>query len=838
MARQFIVWLSIFFAIAGAFCGCKQPSIRSDASTFAASYQPQFQNESQFVVRAIVSDIAEEIYFAKHRRLPDPKHFATEVTETGGSANAPVYHIRIRFDSKVVEQDLELRGDCPIWSPALYESVARRLGEAVKLRSGGMIKIDDTDLISKCLDSTPETIEQENQKLSSALESHFTDPRLHEKAALLLGAFALREHSGAFFEIRSPLSRMTAHLVMAQLLCQTNTFGINGQLAEAMMLTMINDQALALECLAGVDTHSAAAAAMVRGLRARITGDYRPLIAETNCSAFEAIQCFYAMADRVDLSLAWPKLSEEERQSIDFVRIANELKPRVEEGNELIGKALPLELQEMQRIYGLQHPGQQPDLANIGAILNVPPKHCFEVGSGNKTRICVIGWGQWAMFFQRQICHAAQSGFRSLDTMLGDHDSAKEFAAHCDQSYGSLTLYPFVRRFNATEILGYHQAVDDAFKLTESLPQFVPASCWYSLLEPVSFAPRYNPHPNPRINEWHNHNPLPGTVYDLASRTAQLDLSNFEKLHELAPYDQRVSELVLQSAYKRTVTYEEAMALYREMLPYSPRAMRAIAVSTLYGRPEQYEQLMSQAAEINPRYYYGLGEYEFRMNNFTREDKAAEYYQKGYDADPDRVGASYHAGWLINYWLKHRRPVKAGEIAEEAGNVYSFAGLCAKAVFQEATSNYDGAFETLANLEERYDDSTPLLNFCFSYKAKTGDAKFDPELQKRVGKLFPKGMEKVSLADFKGPPTDGVAFSGANQALYTNHMEISDVIVAVYGVRVHGMAQYTFARTLKDTPELDLIVWQGDAYHELRPYVSGHLFGVNIADYNPYQIGR
>jgi hypothetical protein len=222
------------------------------------------------------------------------------------------------------------------------------------------------------------------------------------------------------------------------------------------------------------------------------------------------------------------------------------------------------------------------------------------------------------------------------------------------------------------------------------------------------------------------------------------------------------------------------------------------------------------------------------LNNFTKEDIAAEYYQKGYDADPDRVGASCHAEWLVKYWLKHHRTAKAGEIAEEAGDVYSAAGLNALAFFQEATSNYDGAFKTLANMEERYNDATPLLNFCIRYQAKTGDARFEAEMQKRIGKLFPNGMEKVSLADFKGPPTDGVAFRGESYAMHVTGLSISNVIVAVYGVRVHNTAQYVFGRTLKDTQELDLIVWQGDGYRELKPNILGHLFGVDIGDYSPY----
>jgi tetratricopeptide (TPR) repeat protein len=839
MIRKLSVGIAGLSVVAGLFSGCKQTEPLSESRPSVVQLEsPQFQTESQFVVHAIVSDLAEQIYFARFHRLPIQKRSSVVVTETGGTKDAPVYALQIRLDPKM-DVRLELKMDGPIWSSEVYRSTAQRLAEAVRLRASVPRQTEDTTLLTKLLDAKPETIEQQNQAVSKALETDFSNAQLHENAALLLGAFVIRDHSGNFFEIRSPLSRLTAHLVMAQFLRGTNALGTDGEIAEAMMLTMVNNQAAALGRLSNVNTNSVGVAAMVRGLRARNTGDYRPLAAETNRSPFESIQWFYAEADRIDVMLAWLKLSDEQRQKIDYVRIANDLGPTVEVGNELDQKAIPLELEEIENIYLLVHSGQTMP-PNIGTALNVLPGHCFETDAGGKIRVQVIDWGQWSMFFQRQLCHSVEQGFHFVNSMLGDPEGAKEFAARSDKSFGNLTLYPFVRRFDATETEEYHKAVDDGFKLTALIPQFVPASCWNALCAPVSFGPTYSPNPNPRISEWHNHNPLPGTVYDLLPRLSQSSLTNradiwakCEELRKVAPYNIRLSRFVLNTRYNGFTSYDEVMALYRDVLPYSPIAMRAVAMGSLSGDVQKYEELMTRAAEIDPWYYYELGEYEFNMNNFTREDKAAEYYQKGYDADPDRVGASHHAEWLVKYWLKHQRTAKAAEIADEAGGVYSEAGLCAQAIFREATSNYNGAFESLKNIEERYNDAVGLLNFCFRYKAKTGDSRFESEVQKRVGTLFTNGIENVSLGDFKSPPTDGVAFRGDSYLMFKNGLSMSNVIVAVYGVRVHNVAQYTFGRNLKDTPELDLIVWQGDAYRELRPNLPGHLFGADIGNYSP-----
>jgi hypothetical protein len=197
------------------------------------------------------------------------------------------------------------------------------------------------------------------------------------------------------------------------------------------------------------------------------------------------------------------------------------------------------------------------------------------------------------------------------------------------------------------------------------------------------------------------------------------------------------------------------------------------------------------------------------------------------------VRAASYAQWLVRYWLKHNQKAKAAAIAQEAGEVYSFAGLVAQAVFFEETGNYDNAFEWFSKIEERYNDATPVLNFCLRYKDKFGDTRFQSELEKRLNKMFPEGIEKVSVADFKRAPADGVEFMEQSALMDAVGLKKGDVIVAVYGVRVHNVLQYTYGRNLKNTPEMDLIVWQGGTYRELTASPPKHLFGVAIDNYLP-----
>jgi len=835
MARKLCFTLACLLALAFITGGCKHKA-PNPVVTGDGYFKTEFQTEGEFVVDAIVSDLAEQMYFAKFHRLPDQKGFAVVAKENGGTVDAPVYDLQIRLDPKISDVQMALKIDGPIWSAEIYRPVAEKLAKAIGLNAGPAAKTDDTSLLAKLIDGSPDTLEQENQEVSEALQNDFTNPELHEKAALLLGMFVLREHSGHFFEIRSPLSRLTAHLAMAQFLRESDPFRVNGQMANVMMLSAINDEAAALEQLRSMSTNEAPVAAMVRGLRAHNTLDYRELAALSERSPFENIQWFYATSASLGTTLAWPKLTDEQKQTVDFVRIANDLGYSVEIGHQLLDVSGPLEMKEIKSIYQLSHPGQSMP-SNIAKVLNETPEHCFQTDSQGKISVCVIGWGQWAMFFQRHLCHAVQQNYYFMKSMWGVPDEAKEFAARCDQSFGGLMLYPFVRYFNCSDVDSYHKAVDDGFKLMVKTPQYVSSDCWNYMCWPVSFAPLYLPEANPHLNEWHNHNPLPGTVYDFGPRLYHPSLTDrsdamdkFARLRELAPYDYRISGYIVKKKYQDKPTFDQAMALYHEILSYSPRALRAVARS-VYSDSTKYVELMTQAAEMDPRNYYDLADYEWQLNSKLNEDKAAEYDQKAYDLDPDRVGAAHRAEWLVRYWLKHGQKAKAVSIAKEAGEVYSFDGLVAQAVFYEETGNYNTAFEWFAKIEERYESSTPLLNFCLRYKAKTGDTRFEPEVKKRVNKIFPKGMEKVSIADFKEPPTDGVVFQENSALLQSAGLKMGDVIVSVYGVRVHDTVQYTYARDLKSTPEMELIVWQGDAYREIHASPPNHLFGVGIGSY-------
>jgi tetratricopeptide (TPR) repeat protein len=572
----------------------------------------------------------------------------------------------------------------------------------------------------------------------------------------------------------------------------------------------------------------------VHSLQAHCTGDYRFISGLKNSTALERIEYFRARSESVHTEMAWQSIEEREiKRTPDYCRIANASGYSVGTGHNLLELSLPLELRELQSVFVLSK-GRKLSEVELVEVLNATPETCFDHGSSSSARVQVIGWGHWATFFQRHICHSLQQNFDFLERKWGVPDQAKEFSSQCEKLFGNLRLYPFVRRFNCTDAAGYHKALDDAFRVTVATPHLVSSEIWNNLCYSVDFAPFYQAVPNPHVNEWHKHNPPPGTAYDPSARTDHPSLVNrpdsvmlLEKLHVMAPYDGAIASFLLRKKYNGNATYAQAEAIYRPCLEFSSSKMVRLA-RTLKAEPQQYEDLMFKAAKLNPSLYFVLAEHFVGLGV---EQKAAECAEKGIELGPDSLNAASVAVWLVPYYLKHEQKQKASDLADLAGEVYSHAGLRAKARFLEQTGKYDDAFEWYSKISERYDVTAEMLSFAYRYRLKTGDNRYERQVADAMQDLFPSGIENAALPDLRGSPVDGVLLKETNQKTVVAGLDRGDVIVSVNGIRTHTVGQYQFAMDVTTDPPIRLIVWRINQYLPLTGSPLGGRFDVNIADY-------
>lgn len=722
-----------------------------------ASFKTPFQTEAQFIIQAIATDVVEQLFFAARHRAPTGSDLAIETAPLGGPPDAPVFEMRARLEGKTIIYRESVTG--PIFSPDIYAGYCAAVAETLGLHpDGGDAEPGDMSLLQDLLDGTAITIERANQAVSGNLEQRFTDPRLHEEAALLLGAFALRDHSGKFFDLRSPLTRLSAHLAVAKFLESSQILGINGQLAESILLTLTGNQTLALEKIQSIDPADAGVMRVARALRAINTGDFRALDKVRDRTPVESVAWFAALADNASCTMAWQRLKKEQKLTVDFVRVADAGNYSVDIGHQLLRAALPLEIQEEEHVYELFY-GRKLVKRGLLTALNQSPERCFSIDDFGRTRLRVIGWGQWANFLQRHACNAVQQNYQFMNSAWCVPEQAKKFAAGCDRLFNGLYLYPFVRRFTCADGAAYWQAEEEGVQTAARIPQLIPAACWNALCEKVDFAPAFSPNPCSQQAMWFNCNPLPGTVYDIAPRLRQESCTQLEQLHNAAPYNGQISHELIREKYHNQPTYEQASATYKEVLPWSVAAMRSVA-RTVTNDPVQFEKLMLDAARWDPTAYYDLGDYYSRAQ---QEEKAARYIDEACDNDGDSVRVASRAEGRVRYYLKLGQWNKAAGIADAAAEVYSSRGLQAKAVFMEATSNYDAAFEWYSKINERYNDAKPLALFCERYKQQTGDTRFDAPLARVLQNRMPDGPEKVSLNTYNEaapqPPNRKLGFN-------------------------------------------------------------------------------
>jgi tetratricopeptide (TPR) repeat protein len=836
----------LLLTLGGLGLGCKRDESAAGSPIKPAPNQPAgsayfktpFQDESQFVVGNITVDIAEMVYFARNHRLPDSKLFSVNAEESGGTPDAPAYNVTIKLGNlPPVHTTVTVSG--PIWSEEVYSNLTVAIAQEVGLESPSSSQAEDTTMLGFLTDGLAETIEQQNLDLSESLQKDFNNPALHEQAAALLGAFALRENSGVFQDIRLPLCRMTAHLALARFLAGDNPPDINGRLADCMLLTLMNNEVAALDRLKKVDTKDRAAAIWVHVLQAYASRDFRGLKYSEFAQGIERVAWFWAYSSVNSRVVAWDKAGEDVARIPDYSRIVAAKGYSVQMGNVMLQAWLPLEQQEIVRIYRLSH-GRELKEKELVAALNEAPDRCFKLERKDPPQISVIGWGLWALQLQHHLCHTVVNDYDSLKYKLGLPDDARQFAEESESRFGGLRFYAFVRRLNCTNEVTYRKSTDEGWAFFTEFPHLTPVMWTDYLCGTVSFAPRYDPLPNPHCNEWTVHNPLPGTAYDADAR---FDFPSFTggfgsggkqqvlKAHALAPYDIEIDRYIGRTYYTTNWPYEAAMSIFGPLLPYSATAGSCIAESQT-DQPEQYVRTMEHVAELDPSYYYNLGDYEWEHG---QTNEAIKVYEKAVEKDSDALHAANYAAFLIDHYLATGDQKKAREMADLAGDVYSQRGLAAKAWYFEKTGDLPQALEWFDKIAERYGSSNEALSFCSRHAMPTGDAALDKQIATRLRRWF-DSQKKVNLADFQTPPTNGLVLLEElkNETKDNTVLATGDVLVAVRGIRVHDMEQMTIARDLEPAPEVKVIVWQNGRYREYNVTLSAsHRLGFMIGDYKP-----
>jgi tetratricopeptide (TPR) repeat protein len=773
-------------------------------------FQSAWATEQEWLVDRITRDIREMGALAAGRPLPP--------------ADAPaVKPGEIRFEEY-------------LFSPRSYGPLARQAlgGSETASARGSSRPREDARLLSALLTPKAGVLVREDVALSSALEGEPRDPGAHERAALLLGAFALRDCAGSSTDTRPALTRLTAHLALARALRGAAEPGLAGRFAEAVLVTLVGREKDALARLDSLDSGAASPAekAWVRALRLRNTGDWRIARDEKGLTLLETLEEFRALVLGQDDAAALEWLARREPQSMpDWGRLAlSSMSPSMGTFNRFADVSLAMDMGEAAEVLRLLH-AAPADEAGFFDALNEEPGGSIRRDKDGRARIAVIGKELWASRFQRNVVFDLETGHRRRWS-LGLPGERKAFAEQSRESFGRLAMFPIVMRAQADDAGSYGVAMAAVREMALRSPERLTAGHWQLIRRKEDFAavPRDLPDPN----AWFHPALPPGTLLDLGPRLelaelAAIPTAEFGALREQAPYN---VALALRASHRQPIakrSVADLVAVFGPLAEFHLYLMSKLADAAWYDPPE-FRRRQEALCELSPDYCLGLG---YRLAELGFDDEAAVAYQKAFDRARDAVAVANNSRWLVDYYFDHGQRAKAEAVARQAAETYSGSGLFTMARLQERMGRVNEAEEYYRRILDRYGDAGPLAGFYYRQVHELKNTAYEAKLKNATALALPTGLERFDRSSLPPAPTDGVVFKGANDNTKRYGIQLGNVIVGLDGFRVRNYEAYALVKELSQSPRMKFVIWRRNSYDDVEVELWDRRFRVDIDTFTP-----
>jgi tetratricopeptide (TPR) repeat protein len=786
--------------------------------------------EEAWLVLETVRDVAALIVFAREGLLRDPKIALSAVADRPGTY---ALDIEVNREGRRFHETLSIKQH--VWSPDTYESLASRLLAQLEVRPRVLGQLPGSTLAT-LTDLRTATIEAENQRVSRWLRENPGSPVPHERAALVLGAFGLREAAGVFSDQRRTLCSMSAHLAVARALRHGGPPSAEGEYAGILLESMAGRARPALALLAKRDTKSASPteAAWNNAIFMRSSLDWRRLAEPNRASLLERLEYLRALVACFDDSRALAFLDKARPEPIvDWGRILLQSTFGVESSRRFALEALVAESLEVSQLWPAEVPTPIPaSAATAVAKATRPP----EPRLGIARQPVVITRQTWARFLERHIAFAAAANYEALKKNLGLSEDAAEFLRRAKADLETLDLGSIVDlQWTLTDVQsslkddvgqpGGHDVSAPCEKLVplvRARPDIFNASTW-GLLSLMGSRTRFvRQFPEPE--QWFVPVLPRGTAYDGSARTRHAQLGNRVSVSELqAAVPLEVADPVVLGAMiskteKRSITATDYAAHFSEVAEYSADILRRWVSIARQGGSDDLTPLYQKLCSLEARDCVDLGSH---LASLGRDDEAAAAYERAVESSRDRVHLSNNLAWLVDYYLARRRQSRALELAKMAADVYSDSGLGNMGRVLERLGRIAEAETYYEQVEKRYDN--PWWRQCSSIRqVRRAPDRTRDNAGSVVREMFPQGLVKVTVDAMKEPPKEGAipAFVGPQGGVADELKKVGvgdrDFIVALDGYRVTNWAQYRCVETFSDAPEATIIVYRHPAYKEFK----------------------
>ena len=358
----------------------------------------QTHTEEQWLVDQICRDVAEMIYFAKNGSTAKTHNLKVQIESRARGS----FDVQVESGAASVRENIALQRH--LWSEDNYKPFAAALLSAWNVPKSSASDRDDADLLDQLANGGMATLIYESKQTSESLTQSPLDPSLNERAAFIIGCFALHEASGSFSDVRPALNRMTAHLALAG--TQKHEASNCGEIARVILSILSGRQA---EAFAKIRALPPSLDGWAKTLEMRTTGDWRVLENPEKASRLQQLEYFRTLRQRGLCPKSRAFLTKiQGDQSPDWIRIALEDRLSVQEGHAFAGGSVPSEVQSTLEDYQSFF-SDTLSRSQFIAVLDQPPTRCLTKTRDGKLELEVLSWGTIAAFHQRHLCQAAVS---------------------------------------------------------------------------------------------------------------------------------------------------------------------------------------------------------------------------------------------------------------------------------------------------------------------------------------------------------------------------------------------------------------------------------------------
>ncbi len=773
--------------------------------------------EDEWLAGEVLRDLAEMTAWARDAARYRPPQVGVGVRPAPAGATALQLDVDLGLGPGKRVVDLRHY----VWSPEDYAPVAGALLATASLAATP--PSEDPGLPGTLTNARAEVLAQADVSVSARLGRSLLDAGAHEDAALVLGAFALREAAGSFTDVRRLLCRLSAHLALAQALRSGAAPSRAGRLAGATLLVLAArgaDAATAVDALA--TDADPAARAWTRALALRLDEDWRE--PPQKASLLERVARFRARAATVDQAQALQDLDRsgraDEAELPDWGRIAMHPLPKVPSGHRFIGTGLDLEVRELQRArqaFGL------PALADdeVVSAVNVPAQRCITT-----TGPRVLGFGAFAAAFQRQ----AAFWFVMTDYFyrygLGLPREADAARVALEGRLARLESLP-TALVRAARSSPDRAAQADVATRAVKQPEALTARVWAALEGTNSGGCR---NPDPRA--WFPRACPFGTTHDLVHREFLFQQgAQADRMSAVSPRDYELLALRLKRGVTHAKSVSAVAELFGKRTAYDTRVVwyAAVVPATAEERLEHRRKL----CELTAEYCTWLGD---ELVARGHDAEAAVAFQRALDESLDPVPVSHSLPFLARFYDQHGQPRKAREVAASAASVGSYGGLKTLARWFERHGDLAQAQAWYQGIQERYDAtdrvSPPLLGFYYRADHVLHDQRYAGRFEAATKELFPGGLQAFGEAERARPPARGLRLEREGwRTLYHEGLRAIDLIVAVDGWSVADVDQFDVIMELDDAPEVGIVVWRHGRYLDFPLRLANREFEVGLRPY-------